>query len=207
MPRRTKKVCDWSLTFSPAEDVTAIPEWFISLKGLGQVTRMVAIAERHSEYEKWHIHIAFSYRREYNNDYVWWEQFSGKPAEDKKHELVIKYHDDIFCLAGGYLTKAAKGDRQLILSEGFTNEQLAFGQKQYERFNRRKRMRDWQDRFLIVHPAKLDLTLAAYLDGGAATVDEAIVRFTKDGFVSQSLGEKTRSVLQQMHKERRLLDE
>jgi len=207
MPRRTKKVSDWSLTFSPKEDVTGIPEWFCKLHLSGQITRMVAIAERHSDVEKWHIHIAFTYRREYNNDYVWWEQFSGKPTEDNKHELQIKYHDDIFCLAGGYLTKAKTGDRQVILSEGFTPEQLEFGQKQYERYNRRKRMRDWQDRFLVVHPAKLELTLAAYLDGDANTIDEAIVRFTEDGFVSQGLGKETRNVLQSMHRERRLLNE
>ena len=117
MPRKVKEAYDWSLTFSPEEDVKKIPEWFEKLCHDGFVTHCFAITERHTNEDKWHVHIAFRIRRSYNCDYKWWERLTSEVAP----ALDIHYHDNLAALAGGFLYKSEEENVKIIRRFGFSD--------------------------------------------------------------------------------------
>lgn len=159
MPRSEKDAFDWSLTFSPEDDYKSIPEWFDKLCDSKFVTACFAITERHTEEDKWHIHIAFRIRRSYKSDYKWWTKYT----EDKSPELEIHYHDNLAGLAGGYLAKSEQENVIILRRFGFTDEGLSLGREFYEKGLMRKRIRDFSEAHVGVHPNKWNVIIGAIL--------------------------------------------
>jgi len=180
MPRSEKDAFDWSLTYSPESDVKELPTWISDLVKSGKITHCVAIAERHTADDKWHIHCAFRYYRSYKSDYKWWT----KLTDLKSPELEIRYHDCLLGLAGGYLTKADEGDREVLLTHGFTPEQLELGSDLYERGKLRKRIKSFVEWNVGIHPAKWNAAVGAVIAESGCTEEEAPAMLAQLGFCS-----------------------
>ena len=78
---------------------------------------------RHTDEDKWHVHIAFRIRRSYKSDYKWW----GKYTTDVEPELDIHDHDNLAGLAGGYLGQSEQKNVEIIKRFGFSDEGLELG--------------------------------------------------------------------------------
>jgi len=182
MPRSEKDAFDWSLTYSPESDFDTVPEWFNKLVVDKFVTHAVVIAERHSEFDKWHVHAGFRIRRSYKSDYKWWSKFTG----DKAPELEIHYHDCLGGLAGGYLSKAEQGDRKTLLILGMSAEFLEIGRQEYERGLLRKKIRKYTDKLIGIHPHKWGSAMGAIAVETGCTEDEAPSMLAVAGLVSQA---------------------
>lgn len=180
MPR-VKDAQDWSLTWSPENDVSEFPEFWKDVCESPHITRYYAILERHDEESKWHMHVGFTTKRSYNSDYKWWQKAS-KESGFEEPALEIHYHNDIIGLVGGYCSKALKTDRKIIGSKGFTEEQLQYGQEIYERGLRKQRIRKHADRHHIITPDKLELVIGAQMAELDCDKEEAIVELAADGW-------------------------
>lgn len=178
---RVKEAYDWSLTWSPNDDVRNIPDFWQEVMQSPFVTRYYAILERHDAESKWHLHIGFSTKRSYSSDYKWWKE----PAKDMQFEepaLDIHYHNNLTGLVGGYCSKAQEGDREFVGSKGFTDEQLQYGKELYERGLRKQRIRRWVDKFHNIQPDKLEVVIGAQMHELSCDQNTAILSLAQDGW-------------------------
>lgn len=181
MGRTVKECYDWSLTWSPEEDVTDWPEFLEAWMSSSDIKRCVAVLERHSAVDKWHLHIGFTYFRSYKSDYKWWQAACTK-AGLVEPALQIKYHDNILGLVGGYVAKAEEGDRKLLFKKGFTDEQLEHGEMLYQRGLRRQRVRTFVEKHLVINPNKFECAVGAQMAELGCNEAEAIVQLAEDGW-------------------------
>ena len=181
MPRSEKDAYDWSITYSPEEDFEKIPEWLETLLESGFITHICAITERHAEDEKWHFHAAIRLKRSYKSDYKWWTRHT----EDKMPELDVHYHDQICGLAGGYLSKSERGNFRVLLINGFTEEQLELGKSVYGKGQLRKKIRDFTESRIGIHPAKYNACIGALIIETGCQEEEADGIFAQMGFACE----------------------
>lgn len=181
MPRVNKECYDWSLTWSPEEDVTDMPEFFRQWMEHSNIRRCVAILERHTAEDKWHMHIGFTYYRSYKSDYKWWKD-ALKGAGFEEPGLCIKYHDNILGLVGGYCSKADEGDRRVLFTKGFTNEQLEYGKQLYIKGQRRQRVRKFLDSHLVINAAKVEAAVGAMQAELECDEKTAVYHLVDDGW-------------------------
>lgn len=178
MPRLEKDAFDWSLTFSPETDCKSIPGWFSKLIESKFVTHALAITERHTEDDKWHIHIAFRCKRSYKSDYKWW----AKLTDAKAPELDIHYHNQLAGLAGGYLSKSENGNVELLLNCGFSDEILELGKEFYVKGQMRARIRKYGEGVVGIHPNKLNAYIGAICAETGCAVEDAPAMLSQLGF-------------------------
>lgn len=180
MPRHEKNCFDWSLTYSPEGDCSEVPKWVTELIEKKFISHALAITERHTANDKWHIHVGFRIIRSYKSDYAWWQKFT----DQKKPELEVLYHDNICGLVGGYLTKSEPDNVRVLLRVGFTDEQLELGKQVYGRAQLRKRIKSFADAHVGVHPNKWVTTVGAIIAETGCTSEEADVVAAGIGFSS-----------------------
>lgn len=180
MPRKCKDAYDWSLTFSPEEDVKEIPGWFEQLIRNGMVTHCFAITERHTNEDKWHIHIAFRLKRSYNSDYKWWD----KLTTDTAPALEIHYHDTLAELAGGYLYKSGEENVEIIRRFGFTDEGLALGQEFFHRGLMRERILKFTSAHVNVSHSKWNAVKGCIIAETGCKPEEVNLIAAQMGFTS-----------------------
>jgi len=181
MGRSEKNAFDWSLTWSPEEDVETWPDFLRDWMSHKSVTRCYAILERHTSDDKWHLHIGFTFYRSYKSDYKWYEA-ACKKAGLTSPALEIKYHDNILGLVGGYCAKSEAGDRKLLFKKGFSDEQLEWGHDQYLRGLRKQRVRKFADKHHVITPDKFDTVVGAQMCELECDEAEAIISLAEDGW-------------------------
>lgn len=122
---RSKKVADWTFTWSPKEDCQEIPKPWDQYFESDQVTRALVVTERHPG-GKWHIHAMFSTAKNYGSDYDWWSK-DAETCGFKKPAICIKYHNNI--IGGlGYLLKSK--EKRILYNKNWTDEQIDAGIQQ-----------------------------------------------------------------------------
>lgn len=181
MPRHEKNCYDWSLTWSPEEDCRELPPFLAEFLSSNCVSKAAAIAERHGEADKWHIHAGFRMYKSYNSDYKWYK----KPfdlAGLSSPALDIRWHDNLFGLVGGYMAKAESGDRLSLLSRGFSDSDIAYGVDQYAKGIRRKRIRRFVDGHLVINRSKFEVAVGAACAEFNCGEGEAVVALAEAGF-------------------------
>lgn len=181
MVRKEKNQFDWSLTWSPEEDITTWHPFLAAWMHSTKITRCYAILERHTSEDKWHLHIGFTYYRSYKSDYKWWAAECEK-AGLKSPALEIHAHDNIFGLVGGYCHKSKEGDRKLLFKKGFSDDQLEYGLNQYIAGLRRQRVRRILDKHLVIHPDKFELAVGAIIAETGCKREGAIDALARDGW-------------------------
>lgn len=166
------------------------------------ITRFYAIFERHDEHSKWHLHIGFSTRKSYNSDYKWWKK-GCEGAGFKEPALDIHYHNNLLGLVGGYCSKAASGDRQLLGGKGFTDEQLEWGKEQYERGLRRQRVKNALDELRVINKDKFDAAVGyQQAELGILSKEEAIASLVEDGWAFSQSVKNTEAMYKQLYLDR-----
>jgi len=181
MVRQQKNCFDWSLTWSPEEDVFDWPDFIRDWMSSKDVTRCYAILERHTVEDKWHLHVGFTYYRSYKSDYKWWAP-ACKAAGLESPALEIHYHDNLLGLVGGYCSKSAAGDVKLLFKKGFSDDQLEYGKDQYARGLRRQRVRRVLDKHLVIHPDKFELAVGAIIAETGCSAERACATLAEDGW-------------------------
>lgn len=182
MPRSEKEAFDWSLTYSPENDSEVMPGWYVDLVNEGKVSHFIAITERHTIDDKWHVHIAFRLKRSYKSDYKWWERLT----KDRSPELDIRYHNNLRGLAGGYLAKSEPGNFKVIARMGFTDACLENGKLDYIKGQKRKRIHDAVQDIIGIHPGKWIATRGFIIRDTGCTEEEADAVAAQLGFASQA---------------------
>lgn len=185
---RVKKNVWWTLTWSPEDEVTELPdfleEWFKD----HSVIRVVAIRERHTAIckckcpvGKWHIHAGLEYYRAYNSDYTDWFTDVAKEAGMAKPALEFTAHRNLLGLVGGYCTKS--DDREVLFQKGFSEEQLEWGRNEYAKGLRKERVKRRLAEIHIIQPDKIDAAIGIQMaELGTDNRDEAIVGLVADGW-------------------------
>lgn len=207
MPGGNEKWFDWSLTYSTEEDVQTLPEPIKEMLECDGTVAAVAIAEFS---EKWHIHAAFRSRRGYTRKYglrndrnpahkTWWERLF-EPTGIKHPALEIKPHDNIFGLAGGYLSKTE--GTKVLHRHGFTDEQLEYGVQEHLRKQRRQKGRKFCEQFIVVHPAKAEVLIGFQRNELGCTESEALYTLAEDGWAFATSKRGYTEVYQQLSADR-----
>jgi len=181
MPRAEKDAFDWSVTYSPEEDFDKIPDWINKLLESRFITHCVAITERHGADEKWHFHAAIRIKRSYKSDYKWWQKYTT----DKSPELEVHYHDQICGLAGGYLSKSEPGDVRVLLTTGFTDEDIELGKSVYGKGQLRKKIRDFTESRVGISSAKWNAAIGATIAETGCSGEEADGMLAQLGFACE----------------------
>lgn len=201
MPRIEKNCFDWSLTWSPENDVSELPKFLDDFMHSKDITRCVCITERHGAEEKWHIHIGFTYYRSYKSDYKWWK----KPFEEagfKEPAIEIKYHNNIFGLIGGYLGKSVESDVKQLFSKGFSNDEVEFGKEEYNKGLRRQKLRKFLDPLLIINRDKFEAAVGATMREHGCNESEAEIILADDGWCYATSKRGNKDVYGDMYREK-----
>jgi len=151
------KSFDWSGTWSPENEVEEIPTEIASFLSNEIVTKAFAVIEKDADH-KGHLHFGFRLRREYDSNYKWWKK-DFEEVGFKEPALLIRATKNLHGLVGGYCSKAE--GTQVVFRRSFTDEELAYGRKEYENGKARQRIIKFTDEFRTVHPAKFDITLGS----------------------------------------------
>jgi len=174
---RESKAQDWSLTWSPKENVETLPEVLRNVFESPYITRCYAIAEFS---EKWHIHAGFSTYRCYNSDYFWWKPICDADEKLQPPALEIRYHNNIYGLVGGYCAKTE--NVKILFRKGFTDEQLDAGRDIHIRGLRKQRIRKTLDKYHIITPDKFEVAVGTQMAELECSQSEAILALARDGF-------------------------
>lgn len=201
MPRHENCCYDWSLTWSPEEDCQTLPPFLAEFLSSDRVTKACAIAERHTENDKWHVHAAFRLCRSYKSDYKWYEkQFNA--AGLCSPGLDIHWHDNLFGLIGGYFEKSDGGNRIPLLDRNVTSAEHAYGVAAYRSGIKRKRIRKFLDGHLVIHRSKLDIAIGAACVEYKCSEGEAVVALAEAGFGFADSIKGNAEIYAEMYKEK-----
>jgi len=181
MPRSEKCCYDWSLTWSPEEDCQELPQFLADFLSSGIVTKACAIAERHTSEDKWHIHAGFRLSRSYTSDYKWYKKafdLAGLSAP----ALDIHWHDNLFGLIGGYMSKSVGGNKISLFTRNVSDTEMEYGVAEYNKGISRKRIRRFNDSHFVIHRSKLEVAIGAACAEYNCGEGEAIVALAEAGF-------------------------
>lgn len=199
MPRF--KAQDWSGTWSPEAPVTDLPKEIEAFLSCKNVTKAFAVIEA-DEFHKGHLHFGFRLGKAFDSDYNWWGPlFEEKNKTFKKPALLIKATKTLHGLVGGYCAKAET--TRVVFRRGFTDEELAFGRREYENGIQRKTIREFSERFQCIHPARFHVVLGATKQQFGLVEDEAAIeRMARIGFAfSNGCQADTEKVYRTLYKE------
>lgn len=201
MPRHEKNCYDWSLTWSPEEDCRTLPTFLEQFLSSGDCTKAFAIAERHTQTDKWHIHAGFRLHRSYKSDYKWYKK-AFDMAGLLSPALDIRYHDNLFGLVGGYLGKSEAENVERLLSRNFTDLELKYGADEYGKGLSRKKIRKFVDGHFVIHRSKFEVAVGAACAQFNCGEGEAIVALAEAGFGFSDSLKGNSEIYKEMFKEK-----